>query len=142
MSNEQQGRVPSRGELAMYGEFAYVVRQISTASVSLSEGREAIAARLREFYDEMHLPIGVDHSFGTAAEGTIRNEWEQAFTLVEEAEAALETALFGVTQKALYLQDCSREALRDGYPHVSRTFPPSRGDGAGSRLELMNDPHS
>lgn len=113
MSNDQQGPRISRGEEAMYGELAAVVRQVSTAYVALSEGRDVIADRLREWYEEMHLPAGVDHSFGTAAEGTVRREWEDCFQLVANAESELQKALFGVTKRALSMSKAARVSQED-----------------------------
>lgn len=111
MSDSQQGPRISRGEEAMYGELAYVVRQVSTSFVALTEGRDAIVGRLHQYYEEMHLPAGVTDDFGSAAEGTTRREWEESFTLVAEAEAAVQKALFGVTKKALEMRIASREGI-------------------------------
>lgn len=122
MSNEPQGPRISRGEEAMYGELAGVVRQVSTAYVALTEARDTIVDRLHGYYEEMHLPAGEMNSFGTAPEGTVRNEWEECFTLVAEAEALLQTALFGVTARALELRRAAREGI-DSLPVFGDRLP-------------------
>lgn len=122
MSTETQSPRISRGEEAMYGELAGVVRQVSTAFVALTEGRDLIVDRLHEYYEQMHLAPDEPHSFGTAPEGTVRNEWEECFTLVAEAETLLQKALFGVTARALEVRRAAREAT-DSLPVFGDQMP-------------------
>lgn len=123
----RSGQTPSRGEQAMYGDLAYVVRQVSTAYVALTEARDELVSKLQIYYEQMHLAKGEAHSFGTAPEGAVRGQIEDAFSLVGLAEMELQKALFGVTEIALERRRAERAGI-DNLPRFADDAFGGRGE--------------
>lgn len=155
--NESEARPRvSRGEEALYGEMAILVRQVSLAYVALTDARQTCAEWLQKHREEdVELSSGTCeicsrqrddlgargwHDEGTpmltceecgGGEVVADASWEEAFTIIANAEPALEQALFTLGDHALSTRRSRREGV-DSLPVFGTWNTTTHSFGGGS----------